>query len=297
MLPNFVIIGAQKSAITFLHWVLRLHPDVFMPEMEIPFLESPDYENHGMERLESIFSGKDEKLLGIKRPNYIADEAVALRIKKHLPEAKLIAILRNPVERMVSAYYHYMNTGFIPVSNIETGMSHLLNGDYGHKYKRAKEIIEFGFYFRHLQRYKSYFDSNNFLVLLHEDFIQDKIGSIKKAYRFLELDESFIPEDLNAEPQKVMYSIPRLKIRSLFNPVIYRYFNDNTRLEPRGTRLAAYAEKLKNLVDNRMMSLVWDSKKPVLSGELKKSLYALYSDDIHHLEKFLARDLSTWKSG
>ena len=121
MLPNFVIIGAQKSASTFLQVCLSEHPDVFMPPGETPFFESPDYENSDISRLESLFNNRSESKLGIKRPSYIGKPEVPKRIEYHLPDAKLIAVLRNPIDRAVSAYFHYINNGFIPCINLEKG--------------------------------------------------------------------------------------------------------------------------------------------------------------------------------
>ena len=95
-LPDFVIIGAQKSASSFMQLCLADHPDIYIPEGETPFFESPDYEQGDIHEIEELFEGRSEKCLGIKRPNYIGKAEVPNRILKHLPNAKLIAILRNP---------------------------------------------------------------------------------------------------------------------------------------------------------------------------------------------------------
>ena len=70
-LPDFAIIGAQKSATTFLHGCLAEHPEVYMPRAEIPFFESPDYERSKISDLAGLFAGRSEKWLGFKRPNFL----------------------------------------------------------------------------------------------------------------------------------------------------------------------------------------------------------------------------------
>jgi len=157
MFPNFVIIGAQKSATTFVQHCLSEHPEVYIPKAEIPFFETPDFEQHSLAALERLFDGRREKRLGIKRPTYIGRPEVPGRITKHLPNAKLIAILRNPIHRAISAYYHNINYGFIPVVDVEEGMRNILNSVYDYKYKRAREIIEFGFYSKYLKMYGHFF--------------------------------------------------------------------------------------------------------------------------------------------
>jgi hypothetical protein len=126
MLPNFVIIGAQKSASTFLQVCLSDHPNVFLPNGETPFFESPDYEQSNVSDLERIFEKRSEKRIGIKRPNYIGKPEVPKRIEFHLPHAKLIAVLRNPIDRAISAYYHNINYGFIPPINVENGIRKII---------------------------------------------------------------------------------------------------------------------------------------------------------------------------
>lgn len=105
MLPNFLIIGAQKSATTFLLRCLREHPDVFVPSGEIPFFEDPDYSQGDIESFARLFArGCHKKAVGLKRPNYLHKPECPERIHRHIPSARLIVILRDPIERAISAY-------------------------------------------------------------------------------------------------------------------------------------------------------------------------------------------------
>lgn len=150
MLPTFVVIGAQKSASSFMQLCLAEHPDIYMAEGETPFFETPDYEQSDISELEMTFQGRGEKCLGIKRPNYIGKPEVPARIRRHLPSAKLIAVLRNPIDRAVLAYFHNIYYGFLPPLDVEIGMRRIISDpSFVAKYKRSPEVIEFGYYYKH----------------------------------------------------------------------------------------------------------------------------------------------------
>src|SRR5690348_3927297 len=106
--PNFLIIGAEKAGTTFLHQALRLHGDVFMPSDEIPFFEDPDYGAPGAwQEFSKLFEpGAGKRAIGLMRPNYLHKPECPARIHKHFPDAKLVVMLRDPVERAISAYNH-----------------------------------------------------------------------------------------------------------------------------------------------------------------------------------------------
>jgi hypothetical protein len=165
-----MIIGAQKSASTLLHQCLAAHRKIYMPPQEVPLFEDPEYGQLGIGSLHALFTRAPEgHLLGIKRPDYLAKPECPARIRQHVPDAKLLATLRDPIDRAISAYYHYMREGWISVRPLEEGMQMLLDGKHGSSHRRASEILQFGFYHRHLERYRQLFSSEQLLVMLHED--------------------------------------------------------------------------------------------------------------------------------
>ena len=296
MLPNFVVIGAQKSASTFIQECISEHPQVWMPSGEIPIFESPDYEKYGISALQQLFKGKKEEKLGIKRPNYIGKPEVPERIKRHLPEARLIAVLRNPIERAVSAYYHYINYGFIPAIDIEKGMRSILDGAYKDKFKRAHEIIEFGFYYKYLKKYQYFFKKGQILIVFHEEILADKLASIQRVYSFLDLDKEYIPKATESRPQAATYNITRLKLLSMRNLLIYGYNSDRTRLFVKKRNLIGKAiAGLITIIDQMLIAQYFGSKRTTLSKDIEKRLYIVYEEDIHNLQSYIARDLTNWK--
>lgn len=297
-LPNFLIIGAQKSASTFIHTCLAEHPEVFMPLDEIPYFEDPDFHQTKQEQFEQLFrSVNGEKAIGIKRPNYLTKPECPARIKALIPNARLIAVLRHPVERAVSAYFHYVNNGFIPPALLEKSMTKLLDGEYAKTYPKAQEILDYGFYYKHLKNYLSLFDREQMLILFHEEITKNNLEEMQKTYRFLEIDDAYVPRQLNSRPQAVIYSIPRLRVLRLRNERLYTYNADRTRLYVRQQQGALDKVVCRTIdaVDHFFLSRVFSNKKPVLSDELRRRLYRLYEEDINGLETLLNVNLKRWK--
>jgi hypothetical protein len=297
MLPKFVIIGAQKSASTFIQACLADHPDIYIPHGETPFFESPDYEHSNIKELEKIFEGRSEKCVGIKRPTYLGKPEVPSRIRSHLPDAKLIAVLRNPIDRAISAYFHNINYGFIPPIVLETGMRKVVSDPlYRSKYRRSPEIIEFGYYYKYLSEYSHYMKNNRLLIFLHEDIISKPLESIQKAYDFLGVSKDFIPSSLNSRPQEVLYNLTRLRLITYRNRFIYDYNENRTRLFPR--KMTAVDKMIAGaftILDRKLLSKILPNNKPKVGLELQNILYDLYASDNEALVDFINRDLSAWK--
>lgn len=292
MKPTFIIIGAQKCATTFVHKCIMEHPGIYMPHGEIPYFESPDYEQHSI-NLEKLFEGRSEKELGIKRPSYIGRPEVPSRIRNELPCAKLIAVLRSPIDRAISAYFHNISYGFLPIVGIEDGMKQIIQGAYDANYKRSSEIIEYGFYYKYLHMYKYFFDKDRILVILHEDLEQDKAGVIKKVFSFLNVDNDYIPRAINSKPMANTYNMMLLHLLQMRNRLTFRYNQDNTRLYIRENKINYFLGKTIVGVERLWKILIRD-KKPVLSNSLHEELVHIYKQDIERLSLILNRDLHNW---
>lgn len=295
---DFVIIGAQKCGSSYIHNVIREHPEVYSPGEEIPFLEDPDFHNNGLEKIAACFRGISPKLKwGVKRPNYLAKEEVPKRIYNHLDQPKLIAILRNPIERFISAYYHYINTGFIPPVEINKGIKKISGRKWKNKYPRAIELFEFGLYHKGLKRYFELFNSNDILILLYDDLITDKLKVIKRGYRFLDIEKNFIPnKNLNKKPQKVIYSINRLKLLKIKNRFQYNYSKDRMRYFKKENlnKKDKIALKTINTLDNILFRYTKSHTKPALEPDTYKLLKNYYRADIEKLSKLIGKNLNYW---
>lgn len=198
VLPNFLIIGAQKSGTTWLAKMLRQHPDVYMPPGEIHFFDKAHNFGKGLAWYASHFAGANgQKAIGEKTPDYLWANGqgveghlpeVHRNIHRTLPDARLIAVLRNPVDRAVSAVKHIIGSGRISprhaIDDLLTGPKRSLVDGHG--------VIDYGFYHRQLAAYLEYFDRRQLLVLIYEeDVVGNPEAGLKRVCQFLEIDDSF----------------------------------------------------------------------------------------------------------
>lgn len=301
MLPNFVVVGAQKSASTFVDECLKEHPAIFMPRYETPFFEDPDYDRGAIADVEALFTPvTHETAFGIKRPDYLGRAECPPRLARHLPAAKLIAVLREPVSRAVSACHWYMQVGILPVRPLNATLHDLLHGDLSARYPKAREIVDYGFYHQHLARYRRTFPPEQMLILLHDELLAAPHAAIRRVYQFLGVDDSYMPQALHRHPKATVYAPSRLRWLAQANRRFFYdyvpYGEQQTALLPktnRGLRLAYYAMVA---TDRVLLERLIDNEKPSLDPALAHDLARVYAEDVDALEACLGRSLAAWKA-
>jgi Sulfotransferase domain len=123
-LPTFLIIGAQKSATRWLRLNLGLHPAVFTASRELEFFNNgPRYRDEGTDWYRAQFEGwAGEAIVGEATPGYMfwrhRPAVVSERIEETLPDVRLIATLRNPIDRAQSAMVHHIEYGALPRDSV-----------------------------------------------------------------------------------------------------------------------------------------------------------------------------------
>lgn len=296
--PNLVVIGAQKAASTFVQQALALHPEVYLPWGETPCFESPDYEHGGREQIESIFSGRSERVLGIKRPNYLGRPEVPARIVADLPEARLIAVLREPVSRLVSAYFEYMTGGFLPVLPVAEGTRRLLHDSaYRRNYPRAEELLEFGRYDHYLAMYRPFRDAGRLMVVLQEEVAKDGPCVLQRMFEYLDVDPAFVPDEaaLTRRPKAAAYNLTRARVIHASARLQYRFNNDRTRtMGPHPNPLRRAAGKATLALDHLALSRVLPRTRPTLPSGLRHELQAFYAEDIRRLRGDWGLSVDRW---
>lgn len=292
---DFVIVGAQKSASSFLHLCLAEHPEIQSPKSEMPLFEN-DLPNDEYEKQLSRHLVAGFGIFGIKRPNYLGTPGVAGKIFSFAPKARIVCVLRDPIHRAMSSYFHYIRDGFIPVIDCNHGFSLILdNATFCRAFPRAKEIILFSMYAAGLREYFLRFSRENILILFHEDISADPRRAVKETYSFLGVDQTYVPDALNSRPQRVVYDLQALSIIAGSNDFRYHYNEDRTRLRPR--KMPPEEERLVR----RMHQLAVDvegsaPRKPALGPEIRARLLDHFREDIEMLEGLLHKDLSHWKT-
>ena len=294
--PDFIIIGAQKAGSTFLQESLAAHPAVFMPRGETPFFEDPEYDPADLSPLARAFPADPapSRTLGIKRPNYLGLPEVPQRIARDLPGVRLLAVLRNPVYRAVSAYFHLMRSRLIPVAPIETGLPRVLDGAYDGRYPAARTIVSFGLYARHLARYDRYFPPERLKVVLYEQIKDDPAALLRDAFTFVGVDPAAEVDRPDRRPMPGMYSIARLRINTTLERPATGYFQGRTRMRRKRDPLSRALHAGTRALDTALLARLLPADRPDLSPALHRRLADTFADDVAALSQRLHRDLSGW---
>ncbi|MCA9735200.1 sulfotransferase [candidate division KSB1 bacterium] len=198
---DFLIIGAQKAGTTTLFRLLSQHESVYLPpEKEAPYFGNIDREKLGwLWYVNEFFSGgRDDQLWGSVTPQYMSNLGIAREIKDVLGDIKLVAILRDPVERAYSHFKMSMRRG------IENRLFNQVICDLVHEDaldfsrqcpKENNAYIVWGEYGRILSDYCDFFDKKNILILFTEDLEKNPQQTLDKVCNFIGI-KCFTPVDI-----------------------------------------------------------------------------------------------------
>jgi hypothetical protein len=282
-LPNFLVIGAQKSGTTWVSSMLRQHPAVYMPRREVHYFNTWRNYKRGIAWYERHFApGNGKAAVGEKTPGYLWIHGAEItgrlpdshrRIHEALPDVKLIAVLRNPVNRALSHIHDIMKRGRIsPLQNLDDVLT-------GAGYPRAKEdgIIERGRYYPQIKAYQEYFDPSQMLILIfEEDVVQQPAVGLQKLCEFLHIDSSF-PFSPERERRNSHGRSRRQMVIEYYVPPLRLLTKAANRLWPSW---------------KQSFSKPWKSSP---SESMIRDLYRLYADDNEHLFELLKRRPPSWQ--
>lgn len=298
-MPNFIIIGAGKSGTTSLYDYLDQHPEIYVsPTKETNFfaLEGQELNFQGpnvqerdnswtitsLNEYRRQFAGvKGEKAVGEASPLYLYSERAPERIRHHVPEAKLIAILRHPADRAYSAFTHLVRD-----SREEPDFARALRREeerIRENYPWIWHYRRVGFYPEQLRRYYELFESAQIRVYLYEDLRDDVENTLRDIYSFLEVDESFVPDTSSKHNAS---GLPRSK---LLNDLLSKQHPLKKSLKtffPKQTR-----RRLRRSLSERNLK-----KAPPMPPEVRLDLVEGYREDVLKLQDLIGRDLSHWRA-
>ncbi|MCY7289049.1 MAG: sulfotransferase domain-containing protein [Cryobacterium sp.] len=164
-MTDFMIIGAQKSATSSLQAALSAHEKIRMPRGESAWFEDPEYASKPW-LSRSANDSPDSPVRGIKRPDLLCRPDLAKRVSDNCPDARFIVVLRDPVERAVSAYFHLLRHGRLPYRDLAEGMAACLSDfNDGTGTRASRSVVSFGLYGAGLAAWTSLFAREQFLVL------------------------------------------------------------------------------------------------------------------------------------
>jgi len=288
-MPNFLIIGAMKSGTTALYYYLEQHPEIYMSPVKEPnFFSSQEQENAAdavtnIGTYQHLFrGGSGKKAIGEASHSYLYEPSAAAEIKRYVPEAKLIAILRNPIDRAYSHFLHMVRSGTEPLDDFAQALREEEVGI--HKERTFQDYIGRGLYYNQLKRYFGTFPQEQVRVYLYEDLSGAPISTVQDAFRFLKVDDSFVPDvslrrNVSGQPKyKTLDGLLRRQSRIKHAAKIYLPARMRWRLSKDFDDL-----KTRNLVE-----------PPPVQSEVRRQLIRVYREGILNLHDLIYRDLSGW---
>lgn len=272
MKVDIMIIGAQKSGTTSLAHFLAKHPEVcFCLEKEPGFFNYyTDWEQHLWKYHKLFKPERGQKLAEASTMYTIAPQHFGTheRIFKYNPEVRLIYIMRDPVERVVSQFAHrYIR------KKVSSDVTQVLT-DESYVFRSS--------YFYQISPYADIFGLENILLLTFEELVADPQSVLIRISNFVGIDDTYFKnmhEFFAKNTSTNRYVLPENGILKLLGSLKnYRY------LLPKGIE-----DAILKLLGNKIM------EKPVFNEDIRQQLYHRVKDDVDKLQQLMGREITEWK--
>lgn len=274
--PSFLIIGAMKCGTTSLYELFRQHPQIGMSrEKEPAFFAAENAFANGWGWYESLFAQvADRPALGEASTSYskrFRFPRAAPRVARYLPDAKLIYVVRDPIERIESQWMHGMHQGW-----------------HDRRFDRALEdpgLIDPSRYWAQISAYRRYFADERILVLFFEDFKADPQRFLARCFRFIGVDSSFVPKGLR-QPRNpsAMHESDAPALKAL------------RRLPAFGTAVRVLPERWRAAIRGRWFTRR-SGARPAWSDEQLRKVQWQIGDDVRTFLYFYGKPLDYWDLG
>jgi hypothetical protein len=273
---DFLVVGAQKCATSWLYYCLQDHPEIHVPskKREDIYIGGSLYEERGADWFANwVGDPKDGKTVGDISVDYLVDPRSPKAIEEYASDVQIVASLREPTERAISAYYWNLRRGNVHELELNRGMRRVLDhASEVHPTSRYdseayyRNILLRGFYHTQVKRYIDQFGKDNVLLIPFSEIKRNGPGIVQKLYRFIGVDDTFEPSRLSRarRPKQNSYWYPLLRMERnlpevwLFNRII-------------------------DVTNQLIGGIGLQRKRPDLSKTLQRDLRDAYSDSVHSL--------------
>lgn len=300
--PNFLIIGAGKAGTTSLYRYLNQHPDVYLADVKdseffamegkkpVAREEDPESLHHhpnavyDLESYQGLFDDvTTEKAVGEASTIYLYDKYAYTVIKKYVPEVKMIAVFRDPVDRLYSRWLHLVRDDRKPSASFSDALNRQSI------WWRRNDLIWEGFYYKHLSKFFEIFDRSQILVKFYDELLGDSVAFTRDMFEFLDVDPNFKPDTT------ARYNVSGVAKSKLVNRLIGGNSKLRKLLKKRMPGALSWMRK-----QNALQGIVTqlrrrNLKTPPLDPEIRKRLIEeVYKEDILKFQELVNRDLSHW---
>lgn len=284
--PNFFIVGAAKSGTSALSDFLSQHEEIVFSSIKEPFFFIDDPRVKNESEYLKLFSSRDKKVaVGEGSTGYLFSEKSPNLIKKFCPSAKIIIMLRNPID-MAFSLWKYMCVHGNETMDFQDALRDRVD--------RTEELfkkscagrsenylyIDRASYFDQVKRFIDIFGENNIKIIVFERFIENPNEICSDVFKFLGVSSDFKPKFRVVNPSgEIRFQwLKRLKNRKY--PLLKKIIPINLRYRVR--------EAVRDFNVNK-------KGKVTLPFYIRKEVGAYFSDDVGKLKKFLSDDLTEWK--
>ncbi len=299
-MPNFLILGVPKAGTTALYAYLNQHPQIYMsPNKEPHFFafegKKPDFCGAGddqawtntssvvdLQAYQQLFQGvSQEKAIGEASTQYLYIPQTPERIQHYLPQAKMIAILRHPVERAYSHFIYMRQNCRETLTDFAQALEAEEQRIKNH-WAPAWHYQQQGYYSVQLQRYFNRFHRDQIRIYLYDDWKRHPLTVFQDMLQFLDVDTRFVP-DMNTR-YHIINALPK-------NRNLYTFLTQENPIK------TALRQLVPAQIRKPMAAKVYrkNFEKPQrLTAEMRRQFTPRFRDDILKLQDLLDRDLSHW---
>ena len=221
--PEFFIVGAPRCGTTSLTHYLNSHPDVEICAKDVYFfgedlLKQPTRSMRKMDDVDQylrLFSRSSKKCVGETSVWYLYSQAAPNEIKQFVPSAKIIIMLRNPIDMLMSLHRHYLAVGNEVVQDFGKALEVESERKRGRRIPRTlglplkmlfyREIVKFS---EQTRRYFETFGRDACFVVIFDEFVSDTKRIYRDVLRFLNVHADFEPSFVQHNPRKCVSRLP-----------------------------------------------------------------------------------------
>jgi hypothetical protein len=267
---------------------LQQHPAIFMPSVKEPHFFSTDVAApraiRDAKRYWALFADTaSDQIVGEASATYLYSQQAAANIKEHCPSAKIVIMLRNPVDVMYSLYYQRVYNGIERAGSFIEALQQEQDRLTGQApaegaFPLYRAAVSFS---KQVNRYKTLFAQANLHIILHDDLVRDTALVYRDLLRFLSVDDGFQPDFRvwNSGRQVRSQTVQMAVKRASLSRSVFRY------LLP-----LAWRRKAASFVERWNVRDGYGPMSPDLYGQLQLD----FVDEVERLGQLIGRDLSHW---